>query len=109
MSPLKEQIFAIVNRIPKWYISSYGMIAKILAVEYGRNISAQMVGWTLSGMSRDEWNLCCRWRVVNKDGFISSSKLGEKGLVQAQLLEREGNDIENGFVRDAEWWECKMQ
>jgi alkylated DNA nucleotide flippase Atl1 len=89
MTTLKEQIFSIVNRIPRGQVTNYGMIAKILAVEFGREISAQMVGWTLSGMSRGEWNQCCWWRVVNKDGFISSSKLGEKGLVQAQLLEKE--------------------
>ncbi len=98
MSILKEQIIEIVNRIPYSQVTNYGTIAKILARDYGRDISAQMVGWTLSGMPRSERNSCCRWRVVNKEGFISSSKLGEKGLVQTQLLEGEGVEVNLWYV-----------
>jgi alkylated DNA nucleotide flippase Atl1 len=104
MSILKEQIIEIVNRIPYGQVTNYGTIAKILARDYGRDISAQMVGWTLSGMPRSERNSCCRWRVVNKEGFISSSKLGEKGLIQAQLLEQEGHQIIGATIQQVNWW-----
>lgn len=105
MSELKQSLFAIVNRVPRGQVTSFWTLSKILESETGRSISAQMVGRLLSGMSRDEWNQCCRWRVVNKDGFISSIKLWEKWLVQAQLLEGEGVEVRDGRVVEPEWRE----
>jgi alkylated DNA nucleotide flippase Atl1 len=49
-------------------------------------VSGQVVGFMLSGLPQDQWNLLPWHRVVAKDGYISSLKLGAKGLIQKQLL-----------------------
>lgn len=86
----KEAIIMIVNRIPRGYVASYGQIAKVVTVTMEKNISAQVVGWQLSKMSRDERGLLPRRRVVNRKGEITSIKLGEKGRIQKMMLEDDG-------------------
>jgi len=79
MSNLKPQIIQIVKQIPENKVMYYGQIGQKLGV------SGQVVGWILSGMPQSEWDLCPWYRVVAKDGFISSLKLGAKGLIQKTL------------------------
>jgi alkylated DNA nucleotide flippase Atl1 len=55
-----------------------------------KRISAQLVGWQLSGMDESErWSLP-RWRVVNRKWEITSLKLGNKGHIQKMMLEDDG-------------------
>lgn len=65
----------------------FGLLAKVV----GSN--ARSVGWVLSGMKREEWGQIPWYRVVAKNGFISSLKLGEKGVIQKELLEHENYQI----------------
>ena len=87
MSNLKPQIIQIVKQIPENKVMYFGQIGQKLGV------SGQVIGWILSGMSQTEWDLCPWYRVVAKNGFISSLKLGAKGLIQKTLLEEEGYNI----------------
>lgn len=80
----KQQVIDLVNQIPTNKVTNFGSIAKQIG------ISAQMVGWILSGLKEEEWSLCPWYRVVAKDGFISSLKLGAKGILQQQILVSEG-------------------
>jgi methylated-DNA-protein-cysteine methyltransferase related protein len=101
MTP-KEQIIKLVNLIPEGKVSTFGEIAKHIQ---DHKISAQMVGWILSGMKTEEWKLCPWYRVVNKEGFISSLKLGSKGLVQKQILLGEGYTlIEDNVDMQKHFW-----
>lgn len=86
----KETIVTIVNRIPRGYVASYGQIAQIATAMLGKHISAQLVGWQLSGMDESERWLLPRWRVVNRKGEITSLKLGQKGHIQKMMLEDDG-------------------
>ena len=95
MSTPKEQVIQLVNLIPKDKVSTYGEIAKQIK---DHKISAQMVGWILSGMKVEEWDLCPWYRVVNKQGFISALKLGSKGMIQKQILLGEGYTLVEDFV-----------
>jgi alkylated DNA nucleotide flippase Atl1 len=61
-------------------------------------LSGQVVGWILSGMTTEEWELIPWHRVVSKSGFISSLKLGYKGELQRQLLLEEGCNISGDQV-----------
>jgi methylated-DNA-protein-cysteine methyltransferase related protein len=101
MSVIKNKVFEIVSAIPKGNVVSYGQIAKITSSELERLITAQMVGWMLSGMKETEYHICPWQRVVAKNGTIPTLKLGFKGNLQIQLLKEEGvtfdgeNIIEN--------------
>jgi methylated-DNA-protein-cysteine methyltransferase related protein len=101
MTP-KEQVIKLVNQIPAGKVSTFGEIAKHIQ---DHNISAQMVGWILSGMKSEEWESCPWYRVVNKEGYISSLKLGSKGLVQKQTLLSEGYTlIEDNVDMQKHFW-----
>jgi|694.fasta_scaffold121726_5 methylated-DNA-protein-cysteine methyltransferase-like protein len=86
-SELKNKIFEAVKLIPKGKIAYFGQIATFIGSD------ARTVGWILSGMGVDEYELIPWYRVVSKNGFISSLKLGEKGLLQKQILLKEGYQV----------------
>ena len=48
--------------------------------------SPRTVGWIMSGLSQEECDSIPWYRVVAKDGYISSVKMGLKGQAQKQLL-----------------------
>ena len=86
------RIYAVVSRIPKGRVATYGQIA-VLA---GLPRQARLVGYAMHSLPADSdvpWH-----RVVNAAGKISlrSDGLGHDEL-QAQLLRREGVR----FVKDA--------
>lgn len=101
MVSIKTQIIAIVNKIPAGKVMYFGQIGKLIANKNHEEsfansfvgVSGQVVGFVLSGMRQEEWKLLPWHRVVAKDGYISSLKLGAKGLIQKQLLLGEGVDI----------------
>lgn len=98
----KEQVIRLVNLIPEGRVSTYGEIAKQIQ---DHKISAQMVGWILSGIKVEEWDLCPWYRVVNKQGFISALKLGSKGMIQKQILLGEGYTlIEDNVDMSVHFW-----
>ena len=80
-----RRIYAVVSRIPKGKVATYGQVAAL--AELPRH--ARLVGYALNILpesSRVPW-----FRVVNAKGMISarSNALGHEDL-QRQLLEREG-------------------
>lgn len=95
MSQVKKLLIKLVNEIPKSRVTNFGALATVLSTQTGSPISAQMVGWMLSGMPQEEWNMLPWWRVVAKDGYISSLKLGFKGNIQKDLLLKEKIEIDS--------------
>jgi methylated-DNA-protein-cysteine methyltransferase-like protein len=91
-SPLKKQIFDLVGTVPKGKIVYFGQIGDKIGV------TGQLVGWQLSGMNNQEMTAIPWYRVVAKNGFISSLKLGQKGLLQKQILLQEGYTITGDSV-----------
>lgn len=87
-SKLKEAILNIVSQIPANKVMYYGQIADLVGTE------ARAIGFILTGLSESEMQKVPWYRVVAKDGYISSFKLGEKGFVQKQLLEQENYEID---------------
>ena len=62
-------------------VASYGELALQLDRQYGMHTSGRMIGRMLTSMSPQEWKLELlfpRWRVINKQGVVSTLKLGEK-------------------------------
>lgn len=88
----KERLIELVNMVPPGKVIYYGQLGRLLG------ISAQMAGWLLSGMPRSEWIQLPWWRVVAKDGYVASLKLGPKGIEQLDLLTQEGINVESEQV-----------
>jgi methylated-DNA-protein-cysteine methyltransferase related protein len=95
MPNIKSQIIEIVNTIPEGKVMNFGMIGDMIG------ISGQVVGFMLSGMPQSEWETLPWHRVVAKDGYISSLKLGAKGMIQKQLLLEENVEIIEDHVNMA--------
>jgi methylated-DNA-protein-cysteine methyltransferase-like protein len=76
-----SRVYALVRRIPRGRVTSYGEIARALGVPRG----ARTVGWALRACADDiPWH-----RVVNAKGTISRRPSGGYHL-QRGLLRREG-------------------
>jgi len=60
--------------------------------------SGYIVGKILSWLKDEEWWFYPWQRVVNKQWYISAMKLGERWLIQKQLLEKEWIEVMNDLV-----------
>ena len=77
------RIYAVVRRIPKGKVATYGQIARIV----GR-CTARMVGYAMAVTpegSRVPWQ-----RVINAQGMISARSHSDGDVRQRVLLEKEG-------------------
>lgn len=78
-----ERIFAVVKRIPKGKVATYGQVARMT----GR-CTARMVGYAMAALpegSRVPWQ-----RVINAQGMISARSHSDGDVRQRLLLEKEG-------------------
>ena len=86
-----HEVYAIVTRIPKGRVMTYGQIAVLL----GRPTAARAVGYALHNVPP---GAAIPWqRVVNAQGKISPRRAGEilhEPLVQQMLLEAEGVEFD---------------
>ncbi len=92
MSPSNfyEQVYAVVRRIPRGQVTSYGRIANML----GAPNAARAVGYALRALkdkSEDSTYADIPWqRVVNSEGRISIVNREYGAKLQAKLLRAEG-------------------
>ena len=85
-----EQVYALVRRIPRGRVMTYGQIATLVE----NRLSSRAVGWALHGCPKGvPWQ-----RVVNASGRCSTERIPDipAGLQRAML---EGEGVE--FERDA--------
>jgi len=78
------RIYAVVRRIPRGKVASYGQVARLAGLP-GR---ARQVGYAMYALpagSRVPWH-----RVVNAQGKVSRRRIPGAELTQRMLLEREG-------------------
>ena len=78
-----ERIVAVVKRIPKGKVATYGQIARIVD-----RCTARMVGYAMAAVpegSRVPWQ-----RVINSQGMISARSHSDGDVRQRVLLEKEG-------------------
>lgn len=87
-----ERVYALVRRIPRGRVASYGQVAVLLGVPRG----ARAVGWALRGIGargpRIPWH-----RVVGHGGRISLDGR-PSGLLQRRRLRQEGVRFVSGHV-----------
>ena len=79
-----QRIYAVVRRIPKGRVATYGQVASLA----GLAGHARQVGYALHALPE---GTAIPWhRVVNASGGISLRSMPGSELVQRGLLEREG-------------------
>ncbi|PYP67901.1 MAG: methyltransferase [Gemmatimonadetes bacterium] len=79
-----ERIYAVVRRIPRGRVATYGQVA-VLA---GLPRQPRLVGYALHALTRGTsvpWH-----RVINARGMVSTRSDGSASLSQRLLLQREG-------------------
>ena len=89
MNSLKPALIELVNQVPCARVISFGILAQQLNIVTDATTSWWSVGRLLSSMTHDERQLCPRRRVINKQWYISSLKLGQKWLIQIDHLKAE--------------------
>ncbi len=85
---LKAKIYALVKKIPRGKVSTYGDIATFA----GSPRAAREVGWALSALPFDTelpW-----WRVINAQGAISPRSGDDKGAFEHQAAPLRKEKIE---------------
>jgi len=95
-SPTYPRIYAVVRRIPRGRVASYGQIARLAGLP-GR---ARQVGYALHALpsgTRLPWH-----RVINARGAVSPRARPEEGVLQRLLLEKEGVRFDAG---GRTWWD----
>ncbi|MBW6441619.1 MGMT family protein [Patescibacteria group bacterium] len=87
MSKFTDGVINIVKLVPKGKVVSYGQVA----VMVGSPRSALQVGWALH--IKGEEGITPWWRVVNKDGYISTKCEEHTKNIQKEHLLKEGVEV----------------
>ncbi len=92
-----EQVYAVVRRIPRGKVTSYGRIANML----GRPRAARAVGYALNALKDkqdDPAYANMPWqRVINSQGRISIVNRENSANRQAELLRQEGVVVDDNL------------
>ena len=88
---IRQRIYAVVRRVPRGKVATYGQIAEIAGLEG----HARQVGYAMAALhsgSALPWH-----RIINAEGRVSMRSAGAGStIVQQQLLEREGIVFNDG-------------
>lgn len=90
----KQAVLEFVDQIPTGKITTYGFIGQLT------NINPRVVGWIMSGLSEQEQLIHPWQRVVAKGGHISTLKLGPRGIIQIEMLKKEGLVFVDDKIKD---------
>lgn len=94
MSEFKDRVIDTVRLINKGKVASYGQIALMIVVPR----AAIQVGWVLHTSGGD--GITPWWRVINKEGFISTKCLEHTKNIQKELLLKEGVKVNKNLKVD---------
>lgn len=93
-SKYREKVYAIVRRIPRGRLMTYGQIAAIL----GEGYTARTVGYSMRESPEDvPWQ-----RVINAQGICSTARLTLPYNLQQKMLEDEGVEFDKNGRCDVE-------
>ena len=92
-----EDVYAVVEQIPKSRVTSYGAIARYL----GTAQSARMVGWALTRSQSLRKGLPAH-RVVNRNGLLSGRQHFSTPTEMQERLEKEGIIVKEQQVQSFE-------
>ena len=86
-----ERVYALVRRVPRGRVATYGQIALLL----GRPRGAREVGWALSACA--DRSVTCH-RIVDRTGRLAPRFGGVGPALQGQCLTAEGVRTRHGRV-----------
>ncbi|MEO7444969.1 MAG: MGMT family protein [Ferruginibacter sp.] len=90
-----EDVYAVVRKIPKGRVTSFGAIAAYL----GTKLSARMVGWAMNGAHQVLPKVPAQ-RVVNRNGMLSGkAHFGEPDTMEKLLL-KDGVKVKDDTVEN---------
>ncbi|WP_344974318.1 MGMT family protein [Compostibacter hankyongensis] len=92
-----ETVYAIVRKIPRGRITTYGAIAEAA----GTRLSARMVGWAMNAAGHAPVRVPAH-RVVNRNGMLTGRQHFATPTLMQELLEQEGVKVENDQVVEFE-------
>jgi methylated-DNA-protein-cysteine methyltransferase-like protein len=96
-SELYRKIYAVVKRIPRGKVASYGQVARIA----GFPRHARVVGYALHALKSGNSEKVPWQRVISAQGHISLKDFDGGAIIQRKLLEQEG--IEFGINDKVDW------
>lgn len=92
-----EKVYAVVRKIPKGRVTSYGAIAEHL----GTKMSARMVGWAMNA-AHNVFPQVPAHRVVNRNGLLTGKNHFASPTMMQELLENEGIEIIEDQIQNFE-------
>ena len=91
------RVYAVVRKIPKGRVTSYGAIADFL----GTGLSARAVGWAMNSSHLSHPPVPAQ-RVVNRNGMLTGKHHFASPNLMQELLEAEGIEIVDDQIQDFE-------
>lgn len=106
MNDFYEKVYAIVRKIPKGKVVSYGDIAEFI----GTRGSARTVGYAMNNAHNVSPTVPAH-RVVNRNGLLTGKHHFEFPTLMQELLESEGIEIINDQIQNFEKvrWKIKLK
>lgn len=90
-----DKVYALVRKIPKGKVSTYG----ILAEKAGARLSSRMVGWAMNASHRVHPPVPAH-RVVNRNGVLTGKHHFATPTLMQELLQAEGVTVVEDKIRD---------
>ncbi len=106
MNDFYEKVYAVVRKIPKGKVVSYGDIAEFI----GTRGSARTVGYAMNNAHNVSPTVPAH-RVVNRNGLLTGKHHFELPNLMQELLESEGIKVINDQIQNFEKvrWKIKMK
>jgi methylated-DNA-protein-cysteine methyltransferase-like protein len=98
VSKTYEKIYAVVRRIPRGRVASYGQVARVAGLER----QARLVGYALHSLPAGLERKVPWQRVINAKGYVSLRNPPGAGDIQRGLLESEGIEFDECDLVDLE-------
>ncbi|HEX3245625.1 MAG TPA: MGMT family protein [Chloroflexota bacterium] len=86
MPSFPEQVYALVRRVPRGRVITYGSVARLL----GYPGKAREVGWAMAACPDD----VPAHRVINRLGAVSGEEEVASGVTRRAMLEAEGVEFD---------------
>lgn len=106
MNDFYEKVYAVVRKIPKGKVVSYGDIAEFI----GTRGSARTVGYAMNNAHNVSPSVPAH-RVVNRNGLLTGKHHFEFPSLMQELLESEGVEVIDDQIQnfDKVRWKIKMK
>jgi methylated-DNA-protein-cysteine methyltransferase-like protein len=101
-----QDVFEVVELIPKGRVTSYGAIAKFL----GAARSSRLVGWAMNASHKNKIAIPAH-RVVNRNGLLSGKMHFSSPSTMEEKLTAEGIIIKNDQIQnfEAHFWDPSIE